>query len=83
MRLLNILASISCLMIRADVTTDTEVSQVIDIVTRLRIDKKHLTISTPELNVANLQNKTINFNVVIYHKGTGSTASANNLNLVM
>ena len=81
MRVLNILASISCLMIRADVTTDTEVSQVIDIVTRLRIVKKHLIITTPKLNDTFLKNKTINFNVVIYQKGAGNTESANNLNL--
>ena len=74
-RLMNIFSSISCLRTIADVSTDTEVSHVIDIVSRLRIAKKHLTISAPKLNVASLQKKTINFNVVIYHRGTGSATT--------
>ena len=74
-RLLNILASISCLMTIAHVSTDIEVSKLIDMMTKIRVDKKHLYIATHTLNLFSLQNKTINYNVVIHHKGTGSTAT--------
>ena len=72
MSLMNLLAFISCLKTIAHVSTDQEVSQMIDFVERLRIDKKHLIISTPKLNHVCLQNKTINFKVVIFHKQAGS-----------
>ena len=74
-RLLNILASISCLMTIAHVSTDIEVSKLIDMMTKIRVDKKHLYIATHTLNLVSHQNKTINYNVVIHHKGAGSTAT--------
>ena len=82
-RLLNILASISCLMIIAHVSTDIEVSKLIDMVAKIRVVKKHLYIATHQLNLDSLQNKTINYNVVIHHKGTGSTATGYILNFVI
>ena len=71
-RLQNILESISCLVIIADVSTDTDVIELIDIVTKFRVAKKRLILSIPDLNAASLQNKTIHFNVLIHHSGTGS-----------
>ena len=81
-RLLNIFASISCLMIIAHVSTDIEVSKLIDMVAKIRVDKKHLYIATHQLNLDSLQNKTINYNVVFHHKGTGSTATGYILDFV-
>ena len=57
----------------AKVRTDNEVSQMIDIMARLRISKKYLIIATPELTRTALQNKTINLNVLIHHNKTGIT----------
>ena len=71
-RLVNLLASISCLIAVADVSTDIEVSKVIDTIAGFKVAKKHLTISIVNLDVTFLQNKTINFNVAIHHKGTGN-----------
>ena len=79
--IMNMLSSFSCLMTIADVSTDTEVLELVDTVTKFRVAKKHLIISIHKLDVASLQNKTINFNVVIYHKGGGSTMKRNILNL--
>ena len=67
-RLMNIFSSISCLMTKANVSSNTEVSNVIDFVSALRVSKKHLTLFTSKLNDTSLQKKAINFNVVIYHK---------------
>ena len=66
-RLLNIFSSISCLMTTANVSSNMEVSNVIDYVSTLRVSKKHLTVFTSKLNDTCLQKKAINFNVVIYH----------------
>ena len=71
-RLVNLLASISCLIAVADVSTDIEVSKVIDTIASFKVAKKHLAISIGDLDDALLQNKTINFNVAIHHKGAGS-----------
>ena len=42
-----------------------EASQMIDFVKQFRVPQKHLIITIPELNINYLQNKTINFNVII------------------
>ena len=72
-RLLNILESISCLVIRAYLSTDNEVSQLIDMVTEVRVAMKYVVVSIPDLSVASLENKTINFNMILYHKEKGNT----------
>ena len=59
----------------AHVSTDIEVSKLIDMVAKIRVAKKHLHIATHKLNLVSLQNKTINYNVVIHHKGTGNIAT--------
>ena len=67
-RLMNIFSSISCLMTIANVSSNMEVSNVIDFISALRVSKKHLTLFTSKLNDTCLQKKAINFNVVIFHK---------------
>ena len=69
-RFQDILASMSCLILIAQVSTFTEVSYSIDMMTQFRVAKKHLIIEIPSLDVTSLQNKTINFNVLINHKET-------------
>ena len=56
----------------AHVRSDTEASQLIDFVTKFRIAQKYLTIVNPKLDIKSLQNKTINFNVLLYHIGPGA-----------
>ena len=70
-RLMRILTSVSCLMTVADVNSDTEASKLIDFITKIRLAQKYLTIVNPKLNEESLQNKTINFNVVMHHHGPG------------
>ena len=72
-RLLNILESISCMKTIARVNFDNESSKLIDFVTKFRMAQKHLTIINPKLNVNSLQNKTINFNVMLNYLGPGIT----------
>ena len=57
--------TISCLTTRVQAKNDMEASQMIDIVKQFRVPQKHLIITIPELNINYLQNKTINFNVMI------------------
>ena len=59
-------------MTRADVSNGSEVSQLIDLVTNFKVKEKRLIIATLELNIASIQNKTINFNVAIHHTRKGN-----------
>ena len=58
-------------MTKADISNGSEVSQLIDLVTNFKVTEKRLIIATPELNIASIQNKTINFNVAIHHTTKG------------
>ena len=71
-RLMTILKSISCLITIAHVNSETVASQLIDFVTTFRMAQKYLTIVYSKLNVKFLQNKTINFNVMLHHFGPGA-----------
>ena len=71
-RLIKILTSVSCIVIVADVNSDSEVSILIDILTSFKVSWKSLIITVPELNNSVLDNKTINFNVEIYDWGKGN-----------
>ena len=70
-RLIYILKSISCLTTRIQAQNNIEASQVIEIVKQFRVAQKHLIITIPKLDIHGLQNKTINFNVMIKHQTTG------------
>ena len=71
-RLMTILKSISCLITIAHVNSETVASQLIDFVTTFRMAQKYLTIFNSNLNVTFLENKTINFNVMLHHFGPGA-----------
>ena len=71
-KLINVLTSVSCMVLLADVSIDSDVSILIDILTSFKVAWKSLIITVPELNNAVLENKTINFNVEIYHKRKGN-----------
>ena len=72
-RLISIMKSISCLRTVVQAQNDTEASQVIDLVKEFRVAQKDLIITIPNWNVNYLQNKTINFKVIIKHQAAGDT----------
>ena len=57
----------------AEMKNEAEMSQLIDIVNEIRVSEKYLIIYIDTLNTVLLQNKTINFNVMINHRDTGVT----------
>ena len=68
---MSLISSVSCLRIMAEANTNTEVSHVIDIVNEFRVGEKYLIIKTTELDKSSIQNKTINFNVMVHHQLLG------------
>ena len=76
-RVEKMLASMSCIIIIVDVSSDNEISQLIDMVDKWKIARKQMIISIPRYNDTCLDNKTINFNVLIYHqKGPGGKTTS-------
>ena len=72
-RLLSIVSSTSCLATVAENDSNEEVSKMIDFISGLNVQEKHLLIqmsSGLESNV--LKKKRINFNVVISHSSSGA-----------
>ena len=67
------MARMSCLITMAQMYNDTEVSQLIDIVNEYKISKKYLIIFMETLNATLLREKTINFNVIVYHNEPGES----------
>ena len=67
-----ILTTVTCLSIIVDANND-EVSQLIDMVNGLTVERKYLLLTVPSSELSVLRNKTINYNVMIYVKGSGNT----------
>ena len=70
-KLRSLLMSMSCLMTIIEMSNEMHLSEMIDIVNGLQIAKKYLIIYIEMLNVTMLANRTINFNVMINHRGKG------------
>ena len=75
-RLKSIMSSISCLVTIAKTDSSEEVSQLIDFVRGLRsegyrVAKTQLLVMVPSLEIGMLQNKTINFKVMVMENGAG------------
>ena len=67
---ISMVSSISCIVTKAQLRTDTEINALVDLVDRLATKQKYLVVSIPNLtNFTRLQNKSLNYNVVIYHDG--------------
>ena len=62
----------SCLAAVVDVNNELEVSKLIDIMHELQINHKYLTVIMDTLNTSLLHEKSINFNVIINHRGEGN-----------
>ena len=75
LRIMSIWTSVSCLITMAKVKSNAEASRLIDFLTKLRMAQKHLTIVKPSSDIRYLQNKTINFNVMVNHLGPGANDS--------
>ena len=75
LRIMSIWTSVSCLITIANVKSDAEASRLIDFLTKLRMAQKHMTIVSSTSDTRYLQNKTINFNVMLNHLGPGANDS--------
>ena len=69
--------TVACLNIVVEADGD-EVSQLIDVVNELKVERKYLLLIVSALDLSLMRNKTINFNVMIYNIGTGNTISTKN-----
>ena len=81
-RFMKILTSVSCMIILAEVSTDSEVSMLIKMVTNFKVARSNLIIAVPKLNISVFENETINFNVNIYHKGKGNLTTYNWVSII-
>ena len=71
----------SCLVAVVDLSNEMEVSTLIDIMHELQIDHKYLTIIMDTLDTSQLHEKSINFNVIINHRGEGNYNQEHLLNM--
>ena len=70
---ISLIESTSCLVTVADISCDKDILLLIDILKRIRVNRKFLFIKTQKLDYHLLQNKTINYKVFINHdKGNAS-----------
>ena len=66
----SIIASLSCVMIKAQLNTRDEIGPLVEFVNRLEIQMKHLVIEVPKIkNYTVLQDQIMNYNAIIYHSG--------------
>ena len=68
-------ARMPCLITIARMNSESEVSQLIDVVNGLKISKKYLITYMETLNATLLNKKAINFNVNIHHNDRGESVS--------
>ena len=61
----------SCLTTITQMTNESEISEMIDIINELPIPKKYLITFVETLDTMKMPERTINFNVMIYHRGKG------------
>ena len=72
-KLERIISSTLCLSTMVEADTNEELSKMIDFVTNLKVKNKRLHVKlSSELESNVLQNRRINFNMIISHLGTGN-----------
>ena len=69
-----IFTTVTCLSIIVEANNNDEVSQLIDIVNGLTVERKCLLLIVPSSELSVMRNKTINYNVVIFDKGSGNSS---------
>ena len=65
------LMRMSCLMTITQMRNEMQISEMIDVMNELHVAQKYLVILIDTFNTAIVTKRTINFNVMIYHKGEG------------
>ena len=66
----SIIASLSCVVIKAQLATNDEIGPLVDFVRGFKIQRRHLVIEVPTIhNSTVLQTQIINYNTMIYHDG--------------
>ena len=68
-----ILGHTQCLVTIAEISTTEDISQLVDLVTVIRVPKKHLLLIGTELDVNVLLKSKINFDIQILDKSTGNS----------
>ena len=69
--LATVLTSSSCLSVIAQSTKVEDISNLVDLVSNIRVKNKYLMVQTPPLNTTSLQSKMINFNVMVNEVDSG------------
>ena len=65
-----IIASLSCMVIKAQLATSEEIGQLVKFVKKLGVQMKHLVIDVPIIkNDTVLLDQIMNYNAMIYHDG--------------
>ena len=67
----SVIQKMSCMMTITQVTNEMQISEMIDVMNELHVAQKYLVILIDTFNTAMVIKRTINFNVMIYHKGEG------------
>ena len=66
----SIIASLSCVVIKTQLTTSKEIGLLVEFVQGFEIPMKHLVINVPTIqNYTVLQDQIMNYNARIYHNG--------------
>ena len=66
----SIIASLSCVVIKAQLANSDEIGPLVDFVHGFKIRRRHLVIEVPTIhNSTVLQTQIINYNTMIYHDG--------------
>ena len=65
------LRRMTCLMTIMQMTNEMQISEMIDVMNELHVAQKYLVILIDTFNTAMVIKSTINFNVMIYHRGEG------------
>ena len=71
--LARVMSSLSCLSINAVSTELKDISMLVDFIANIRVKRKYILVQTHPLNTSLLQNKNINFNVMIREVYPGMT----------
>ena len=69
-RMLTIIGLVSCLVFIAEVDNLADISALVDLVNELQVPNKLLILSIPRLDLNLIQNKSINFDVLINMEDT-------------
>ena len=68
----SLITRMSCVMIITQMRNEMQISEMIDVMSELHVAQKYLVILIDTFNTAMVTKRTINFNVMIYHRGDES-----------